>query len=46
MIPEAVLVSAAIGSTRTLSANGLKFTDIIILIFLISGLVFSNNVPS
>jgi predicted DNA-binding transcriptional regulator len=40
MIPEAVLVSAGVGSTRTLSANGLKFTDIIIynfLIFILTG---------
>jgi len=33
IIPEAVLVYAAIGSIKTLSANGLKFTDIIYFIF-------------
>jgi len=45
MIPEAVLVSACTGSTKTLSANGLKFTDICIIIFKFSVMEFSNFVP-
>ena len=45
MIPEAVLVSAAVGSTNTLSANGLKFTDIFIFVLIISGLFLSKYMP-